>query len=130
MSEREMFYGANPEVFRKAKELRENMTETEQLLWQELRSNQILGLRFKPQHPISTFIADFYCHRLRLVIEIDGGYHLSKDQTDYDLGRDFEMEELGIVVIRISAEDVLNNLESVLKIIENKCYVRLKDFTK
>jgi very-short-patch-repair endonuclease len=127
MTERKMFYGANADLFEKAKELRGNMTDSERLLWEQLNQNQLLELRFKPQHPISNFIADFYCHKLRLVIEIDGGYHLSKDQNEYDKGRDFEMEELGIVVMRIRAEDVLNNLESVLKTIENKCNVLLKD---
>ncbi len=70
-----MFYGATPPIFEKAKILRNNMTRHEKLLWDELRNNRIFGLRFKAQHPIDTFIADFYCHKLKLVIEMDGQYH-------------------------------------------------------
>lgn len=72
--ERKMFYGASSALFAKAKQLRENMTPSELLLWQELKENK-LGVRFKPQHPLKYFIADFYCHQLKLVIEVDGEIH-------------------------------------------------------
>ncbi|MEQ8473441.1 MAG: endonuclease domain-containing protein [Marinoscillum sp.] len=121
MTEQEMFYGASSDIFQKARELRENMTESERLLWNQLKQNQLLGLRFKPQHPIGHFIADFYCHQLKLVIEIDGEYHSSMEQKEYDNGRDYEMEELEIVVMRINSEIVLNDPKLVLKSIENKC---------
>ncbi len=84
---REMFYGAGPEIFAKAKILRQKMTTAEKLLWQRLKENQ-LGYRFKPQHPIDIFIADFYCHALKLVIEVDGQIH--DHQKDYDEGRTTE----------------------------------------
>ncbi|MEM9897132.1 MAG: DUF559 domain-containing protein, partial [Bacteroidota bacterium] len=58
---RTMFYGASPLIFERAKELRQNMTYHEKLLLEELRANKIYGFRFKAQHPISTFIVDFYC---------------------------------------------------------------------
>jgi very-short-patch-repair endonuclease len=74
-----MFYGATPEIFRKAKNLRNNLTFHEKKLWEELRGNKLHGLRFKSQHPIDQFIVDFYCHKLKLVIEIDGNSHLSHD---------------------------------------------------
>ncbi|GAB4246991.1 MAG: hypothetical protein Tsb0034_26070 [Ekhidna sp.] len=70
-----MFYGATPSIFEKAKMLRQNMTRQELILWKELSANKLLGLRFKAQHPIGNFIADFYCHKLKLVIEIDGDSH-------------------------------------------------------
>ena len=64
-----MFYGAKPEIFRRARMLRVKMTIEEKLLWNKLKDNQ-LSFRFKPQHPIDIYIADFYCHALKLVIEI------------------------------------------------------------
>lgn len=110
-----MFYGANPEIFVKAKELRENMTEAEKILWSRLNNKQ-LGKRFKPQHPISIFIVDFYCHSKKLVIEIDGGYH--KTQFEYDKGRTSELEHFGIKVIRFTNEEVLNDIDKVLDVIK------------
>ena len=77
-----MFYGAKPELFARAKYLRENMTESEQLLWHKLRNNQ-LKYRFKAQHPIDIFIADFYCHQKQLVIEIDGKIHEQRKYETY-----------------------------------------------
>ena len=70
-----MFYNAKPHIFEKAKMLRKNMTEAEQKLWGKLKREKMLGLRFRPQHPIDIFIADFYCHPIKLVIEVDGGIH-------------------------------------------------------
>lgn len=80
-----MFYGAKPHIFEKAKELRNNMTEAEKLLWGKLQKNKIMGLRFKAQHPIDIFIADFYCHKLKLVIEVDGGIHNLPENKEYEL---------------------------------------------
>ena len=65
------------------KELRKNQTKAEEILWFELRNNK-LGAKFKRQHSIGGYIADFYCHTLKLVIEIDGGIHKSKEQREYD----------------------------------------------
>ncbi len=94
-----MFYGASPDLFSKAKQLRENMTLQEEILWERLRKNQF-GFRFRPQHPIDIFIADFYCHPLKLVIEVDGNIHQFK--SDYDNGRTEELRCKGITVIRFS----------------------------
>ncbi len=105
-----MFYGATPDLFSKAKQLRENMTLAEDILWQRLRKNQF-GFRFKPQHPIDIFIADFYCHPLKLVIEIDGEIH--QFQMDYDNGRTEELKNQGITVIRFSNDEVLNQIDLV-----------------
>jgi very-short-patch-repair endonuclease len=77
-----MFYNAKPHIFEKAKILRKNMTETEQKLWEELNGKKMLGLRFRPQHPIDIFIADFYCHLIKLVVEIDGGFHKLKEKKN------------------------------------------------
>jgi len=70
--EKAMYYRARPETMTAARILRENMTFSEKLLWERLKLKQLFGLRFRRQHPIDFFIADFYCHEARLVIEIDG----------------------------------------------------------
>lgn len=81
----------------------------------------MLGLRFKPQHPIDIFIADFYCHPLKIVIEIDGGIHKSIDQREYDIGREAELENWGIKVIRFTNEVVEKDIEKVRSEIEQIC---------
>jgi len=67
----DMWKGASPRIFSNARKLRENATEAEEILWLELRENQLDGYKFRRQHPLSIYIADFYCHKLTLVIEID-----------------------------------------------------------
>ncbi len=118
---RTMFYGASPQIFEKAKKLRDNMTYHEKILWNELKANKQLGFRFKPQHPIGSFIADFYCHKLKLVIEIDGASHESVDAREYDNGREEEMSAFGIVTLRFSNEEVEANMASILNEIKETC---------
>jgi very-short-patch-repair endonuclease len=65
-----MFYNAKPLIFERAKQLRSDMTQAEQSVWECLKGKKILGMRFRPQHPMDIFIADFYCHPLKLVIEM------------------------------------------------------------
>jgi very-short-patch-repair endonuclease len=112
-----MYFNASPNIIRKAKELRNCMTNAEKLLWEKLKGKQISGLRFRRQHPIDIFIVDFYCHKVRLVIELDGKIH--DQQVDYDEGRTAEMEKYGITVIRFKNSEVENNIESVIKEIES-----------
>ncbi len=81
-----MFYGAKAEIFVHAKWLRENMTNAEKTVWGFMKENQ-MGVRFKPQHPIDIFIADFYCHELKLIIDLDGEIH--EKQKEYDEGRTY-----------------------------------------
>jgi len=107
-----MYYNAQPTIFARAKELRENMTPAEKVLWEKLRCNQ-LGVRFKAQHPIDIFIADFYCHRAKLVIEVDGAIHTSR--SDYDDGRTAELERFGLTVIRVTNEEVLTDVDKVIQ---------------
>jgi len=119
-----MFYNAKPHIFEKAKMLRKNMTEAELKLWERLKGKQMLGLRFRPQHPIDMFIADFYCHPVKLVIEIDGGIHQSTYQKEYDFGREGELENWGIQVIRFTNEEIENNINQVIKQIKQTCIKR------
>jgi very-short-patch-repair endonuclease len=119
-----MFYDAKPIIFEMAKVMRENMTQSEKAVWELLKSKNMLGLRFKPQHPIDIFIADFYCHPLKLVIEIDGGIHKSVDQREYDIGREAELERWGIKVIRFTNEEVENDINHIQNEIERICTER------
>ncbi len=119
-----MFYNAKPQIFERARNMRKNMTETELLLWEKLKGKKILGLRFRPQHPIDIFIADFYCHPIQLVIEVDGGIHKSKDQKEYDLGRTAELNYLGIEVVRFTNDEIEKDLNKVIKTIKRKCLTR------
>jgi Uncharacterized protein conserved in bacteria len=105
---------ASPEIFRRAKELREQMTQAEQVLWGKLRANRLNGLHFRRQHPISKFIVDFYCHQHRLVIELNGEVHEEKDQIERDLGREEELKALGLQVLRFSNDTVIYGMEYVL----------------
>ena len=119
-----MFYGAKAHIFDKAKALREKMTSAELLLWEQLKGKKILGLRFRAQHPIDIFIADFYCHPLKLIIEIDGGIHKNKDQKEHDIGRTTELNEWGIKVVRFTNEEVVQDIEKVIQEIKQTCIDR------
>jgi very-short-patch-repair endonuclease len=87
--DKRMYFKAKPIILETVRFLRENMTDPEKLLWEKLKGNQLLGLRFRRQHPIDIFIADFYCHKARLVIEVDGEIH--KSHKEYEDGREAEI---------------------------------------
>ncbi len=110
-----MFYGAPSHVFEKARELHASMTETEQILWEHLKKSKLKGFKFRRQHPVSEFIADFYCHRAKLVVEVDGGIHELGRQKYYDIRRSEVLNRLGITVIRFSNEQVKEDVEGVVK---------------
>ncbi len=82
MSRLELPGRANPELLRRAAELRRRMTPEERIVWQEVRGNR-LGVHFRRQHPLPPYIVDFYCHQARLVVELDGSPH--RHQQGYDI---------------------------------------------
>jgi imidazole glycerol-phosphate synthase subunit HisF len=114
MQDRKMFYGASGNTFRKAFLLRNRETEAEKLLWERLSKSK-LGYRFKRQHPTEYFIADFYCHKAKLVIELDGRYHGLKDQMRYDVDRTKVMESFGLKVLRFKDEEIFQELDLVVE---------------
>lgn len=126
----QMFYNAKPQIFENAKALRKNMTSSEKKLWQFLSGKKVLKLRFRTQQPINIFIADFYCHSLKLVIEIDGGIHESKSQKEYDIGRETELSEWGIKVIRFTNEEIENDICQVMNEIEKICIKRNEELQR
>lgn len=116
---KDMYFGAKPEIFRLSNYHRKNPTEAEQILWNRLRKFHAEGFVFRRQHPVVFFIADFYCHKLRLVIEADGDYHLNKSQFCNDENRSAELERFGIKVLRFKNEQILNNTDEVVTHIKN-----------
>ena len=115
-----MWKGAPKSSFLKAIELRKNETEAEKIIWEKLKNNKIKNLKFRRQHPISIYIADFYCHQLKLVIEIDGEYHWSKEQIIKDKERTDILNFNGLEIIRFTNNEVLNNINWVMEKIIKK----------
>jgi very-short-patch-repair endonuclease len=106
-----VFY--NPKLTERAKELRKNATFAERLLWKRLRSRQLLGYQFMRQKPINNYIADFYCSKLHLVIEIDGQTHSEKEK--YDKHRENYLKDLGLTVIRFDGYYIINHIDDALE---------------
>ena len=106
-------------LIEKAKEMRNNMTDAEKLLWEALGAKNI-GDKFRRQHVIGDFIADFVCLPKRLIIEVDGGYHNDDTQQSLDEQRTKILNHLGFEVIRFTNEEVLGNLDEVVNQIEEK----------
>ena len=111
---RSMFYESSPIIFANAKRLRNEPTASEIIFWGLLKQH-FADYRFKRQHPVSQYIADFYCHKLKLVVEIDGGIHLSKDAIKNDKLRDEFMNSLNLKIIRFTNDEVCKNGEKVVK---------------
>ncbi|QQS29153.1 MAG: DUF559 domain-containing protein [Sphingobacteriales bacterium] len=95
------------------------------MLWQYLCKNQCCGVKFRRQHPLLYFIADFYCHQAGLVVEIDGSIHQIKEQYQYDVARTAELEQLGIKVIRFTNEAVIADTKAVFESIKQTVQNRL-----
>lgn len=108
------YHKATERIFKNAKELRRNQTPAEELLWKILRSHKLDGLKFRRQHPVSWFIADFYCHELKLIIELDGGVHELEEVKAYDIRREKKLRSLGLTVIRFKNEQVYTEPEVIL----------------
>jgi cyclase len=89
-----MFLGADKAIFQRAEALRNSQTETEKILWEYLRTKPF-GCKFRRQHPLISYVADFYCHSLKLIIEIDGSVHEDKDVAVYDIERQKNLEVTG-----------------------------------
>ena len=116
---------ASPEIRRKlleiARQFRKEPTKSEAILWQALRGKKLDGLKFRRQQPIGNVIVDFYNSVYRIVVEVDGSVH--NDQVEVDKARQDILEQLGLIVLRISAEEVEKNLPSVLK----KIHLKIED---
>ncbi len=111
--------GTNAEIDQRARELRHNPTPAEAVLWARLRGHQLNGYKFRRQHPLGQFIADFCCPVCRLIVELDGPIHLR--QIQHDQARTQHFEAFGYRVIRFPNERIEHDLENVLKEIAKAC---------
>ena len=117
-----MFNQTNYLLFELAKDLRRNMTDTETILWGYLKAG-VQGLKFRRQHPVGIYIADFYCHKLKLIIEIDGSIHNVESVKENDIRRENDLIGWGYKIVRFSNNRVMKELDIVLaeinSIVEN-----------
>jgi len=114
-----MFNEAHPLMFEKAKKLRKNMTGAEKILWTYLKGG-INGFKFRRQHVIGVYIADFYCHPLKLVIELDGKIHARAEVKILDEQREGDLKRWGYEIIRFTNEELFRDIEKVLLTIKLK----------
>jgi len=114
-----MFKGADPMLFELARDLRKNMTDAETLLWAHLRSG-VNVFKIRRQHPIGIYIVDFYCHKINLIVEVDGLIHNSSEIKIYDERRETELKLLGYCILRFSNQEIFTDIENVLEKIKTK----------
>lgn len=107
----------NPLLKNKAKALRKAGILHEALLWRELRGNKLNGLDFDRQKIIGNYIVDFYCAEKSVVIEVDGRSHNNKQAEDAQ--RDIYLNHLGLIVLRLLAKDILQNIQGVISYLSN-----------
>ena len=115
-----MWKGARPEIFKRAEYLRNNPTEAEKLLWEKLNCDPFKKYHFRRQHPIHHFIADFYSHQLKLIIEVDGGYHENPEQQIKDQSRAELLQFQKLNIIHFTNRQVLQDIKAVLKTLSKK----------
>ena len=97
-----------------ARRLRRDQTDAERVLWVRLRDRRLNGLKFKRQVPVDKYIADFFCAEARLIVELDGGQHATRDESN----RTAILEAMGYLVLRFWNNDVLKNIDGVLEEIQ------------
>ena len=102
----------------RARQMRREDTRAEKKAWAQLKDRRMFGLKFRRQVPIDRYIVDFYCHEIRLIIEVDGGIHAEPGQVDWDMKRNQRLAELGYRVLRIwNNDDVLNHPDCLFEMI-------------
>ena len=109
----------------RARALRQNMTREERHLWFQFL--QPYPVRFLRQKPVAGYIADFYCARARLIVELDGSQHYDPDALKYDAIRTRRLQEYGFKVIRFTNRDIWRNFEGVMYVIDKEVKERVKD---
>ncbi|MEQ1678208.1 MAG: DUF559 domain-containing protein [Chitinophagaceae bacterium] len=114
-----MFEGASYLIFENAKQLRKNMTDAETALWIQLKKG-IDGLKIRRQHPIGIYIADFYCHKVKLIIEVDGSIHEKAEIKEIDERREKELIRWGYNLVRFTNDEVIRTPENVISSITQK----------
>ena len=110
---------SRPSSFENARSLRKGQTRAEQILWKALRNNKVCNLKFRRQHPFDNYILDFYSHKMKLVIEVDGEVHNDSEVALYDAARTKILNESGLTVLRFTNAAVETNLKKVIKHVED-----------
>jgi very-short-patch-repair endonuclease len=108
-----------PALESRRKDLRNNPTAAETILWQHIRRRQVLGKKFRRQFSIGRYIVDFFCVECDIAIELDGAPHFQEIRAEYDAERTAFLEDLGIRVIRFENRIVCQNIEAVLETIKD-----------
>lgn len=106
-------------IFANAKRLRKNMTGAEKVLWMHLKKG-INNIKIRRQHPIGLYIADFYCHKLKLIIEVDGSIHNEPEIIEFDEARQKDLEKWGYIILRFTNQQVMEKSDEVIRIITEK----------
>jgi very-short-patch-repair endonuclease len=104
---------ASKHMIDRARTLRKDSTPPEKLLWWALRNGRIAGLKFRRQHPIGPYVADFFCQSANLVIEVDGMSH--DDKLEKDQQKTAYLQQQGLKVFRVMNEDVTRDLDAVVR---------------
>ena len=109
----------DPNLLELARKLRQDMTPAEQILWRKLRNRRFQDWKFRRQHIIGQFIADFYCPQIQLLIELDGETHIGREEHDHE--RQDALEAMGVTVLRFWNPEVYDEKEAVLEMIFRVC---------
>ena len=116
--------GGNMDRNERPRQLRQDATFSERLLWSHLRAGRLFGLKFRRQHRIGSYVVDFFNHENQLAIELDGDSH--RGRSEYDSKRQSEIEAAGFRVLRVANDDVISDIDSVLSGIAMACGIELK----
>jgi len=111
-----IFY--NPKLKESARQLRNRSTKAEIKLWNFLKRKQLMSYDFHRQKPVDNYIVDFFCNKLRLAIELDGYTHGFEEVFEKDEVKAQKLKELGITVLRFTDDDVMDNIDNVLRSIQ------------
>src|SRR6266487_4035442 len=114
-----MFEGASHLIVAKAKHLHKHMTGAETVLWMHLKGG-LNNFKIRRQHPIGLYIADFYCHKLKLIIEVDGSIHNEPDIIEFDEARQKDLEKWGYIILRFTNRQVMEKSDEDIGIITEK----------
>jgi very-short-patch-repair endonuclease len=119
-----MFFGADPKTFEMAKRMRRDMTLAEIILWKKLKDRKLFADKFRRQHPVGFYIADFYCHKYKLIIEVDGRIHEEQEIRERDLNREAELKRLGLRIIRFTNDQIISDINYVISQIKAELHPR------
>jgi len=114
----------NPLLRRRARDLRHTQNDIEAFVWASLRGGQLRGFKFRRQHPIGSYVVDFYCAAAALVIELDGATHAGREE--YDEQRQAWLESQGLLVLRFTNARVRESFAEFLQVLEETCLARTR----